>query len=56
MHRKTSLLGVVLNVLLAWPDTCFRDELVRHPRTKQHIDIEGKYNSESAYRNHRCPG
>ena len=28
----TSLLGVVLNVLLAWPDTCFRPELVRHPR------------------------
>jgi hypothetical protein len=28
-----TLLGVVLNVLLAWPDTCFRDELVRHPRT-----------------------
>jgi len=37
MHRKTSLLGVVLNVLLAWPDTCFRDELVRHPRTKQQL-------------------
>lgn len=33
----TSLLGVVLNVLLAWPDTCFRDELVRHPRTKEQI-------------------
>lgn len=33
----TSLLGVVLNVLLAWPDTCFRDELVRHPRTRQQI-------------------
>ena len=33
----TSLLGVVLNVLLAWPDTCFRDELVRHPRTKQQL-------------------
>ncbi len=33
----TSLLGVVLNVLLAWPDTCFRDELVRHPRTKAQL-------------------
>ena len=33
----TSLLGVVLNVLLAWPDTCFRDELVRHPRTGQQL-------------------
>lgn len=29
-----SLLGVVLNVLLAWPDCCFREELVRHPRTR----------------------
>ena len=29
-----SLLGVVLNVLLAWPDCAFRDELVRHPRTR----------------------
>jgi SNF2 family DNA or RNA helicase len=30
-----SLLGVVLNVLLAWPDTCFREEVVKHPRTRQ---------------------
>ena len=30
----TTLLGVVLNVLLAWPDCAFRDELVRHPRTR----------------------
>jgi superfamily II DNA or RNA helicase len=30
-----SLLGVVLNALLAWPDCCFRDELVRHPHSKQ---------------------
>jgi hypothetical protein len=30
-----SLLGVVLNVLLSWPDTCFRAEQVRHPRTRQ---------------------
>lgn len=29
-----SLLGVVLNVLLAWPDCCFRPEVVRHPRTR----------------------
>ena len=28
-----TLLGVVLNVLLAWPDCAFRDEAVRHPRT-----------------------
>lgn len=30
-----SLLGVVLNVLLAWPDTCFREEVVKHPCTRQ---------------------
>ena len=30
-----SLLGVVLNCLLAWPDTCFREEVVKHPRTRQ---------------------
>lgn len=32
-----TLLGVVLNVLLAWPDCCFREELVRHPRTRHLI-------------------
>ena len=30
----TTLLGVVLNVLLAWPSTCFREEVVKHPRTR----------------------
>jgi len=34
-RRDTTLLGVVLNVLLAWPDTCFRAENVVHPRTRQ---------------------
>jgi SNF2 family DNA or RNA helicase len=29
-----SLLGVVLNVLLAWPDCAFRDELVYHPHRR----------------------
>jgi len=33
--HDTTLLGVVLNVLLAWPDCCFRAETVRHPRTKE---------------------
>lgn len=28
-----TLLGVVLNALLAWPETCFRTEVVKHPRT-----------------------
>jgi SNF2 family DNA or RNA helicase len=32
--RDTTLLGVVLNVLLAWPDTCFRSETVVHPRKR----------------------
>lgn len=32
--RDRTLLGVVLNVLLAWPDVCFRSETVKHPRTK----------------------
>jgi Helicase conserved C-terminal domain/Type III restriction enzyme, res subunit len=30
-----TLLGVVLNVLLAWPDCAFRDENVYHPRTRK---------------------
>ncbi|RRW33747.1 DEAD/DEAH box helicase [Ectopseudomonas oleovorans] len=34
-RRDTTLLGVVLNVLLAWPDTCFRSETVTHPRTRE---------------------
>ncbi len=29
-----TLLGVVLNTLLAWPSTCFRQEAVKHPRTR----------------------
>lgn len=32
-RRDTTLLGVVLNTLLAWPDCCFRPETVKHPRT-----------------------
>lgn len=32
-----TLLGLVLTVLLSWPDTCFRTEVVKHPRTKQTI-------------------
>ncbi|MDU4255681.1 MULTISPECIES: DEAD/DEAH box helicase [Pseudomonas] len=34
-RRDTTLLGVVLNVLLAWPDCCFRSEMVKHPRTRE---------------------
>lgn len=36
-----SLLGVVLNVLLAWPDTCFREEHVKHPRTRASLFYTG---------------
>lgn len=32
--RDTTLMGVVLNVLLAWPECCFRPETVKHPRTR----------------------
>ncbi|VXC23705.1 DEAD/DEAH box helicase [Pseudomonas sp. 8Z] len=34
-RRDTTLLGVVLNVLLAWPDCCFRSEVVKHPRSRE---------------------
>jgi len=30
-----TLMGLVLTVLLAWPDTCFREEEVKHPRSKE---------------------
>jgi len=29
-----SLLGVVLNALLAWPDCCFRQEAIKHPHSR----------------------
>ena len=31
----TTLLGVVMNALLAWPDCCFRSENVQHPRSRE---------------------
>ena len=37
----TTLLGVVINVLLRWPDTCFRPESVTHPRTRELIHFAG---------------
>ncbi len=43
----TSLLGVVMNVLLAWPDTCFRDETVVHPRTRDLLYYTGSIFSEN---------
>jgi len=38
-RRDTTLLGVVLNVLLAWPDCCFRTEVVKHPRTRNTLAL-----------------
>jgi SNF2 family DNA or RNA helicase len=35
-----SLLGVVMNVLLRWPDTGFKTEMVLHPRTRDTILFE----------------
>ena len=35
----TSLIGVVINVLLAWPDCCFKEEVVKHPRTREVLAI-----------------
>src|SRR5690554_999372 len=32
-RKDTTLLGVMLNALLAWPDCCFRPETVKHPRS-----------------------
>ena len=32
-----SLLGVVLNALLAWPDCGFREEIVRHPHRRKEV-------------------
>jgi len=45
--RDTTLLGVVLNALLAWPDCCFRPEAVKHPRTKDTISFTKSIFSES---------
>lgn len=33
-RKDKTLLGVVLNCLLAWPECCFRPEHVLHPRTR----------------------
>jgi len=34
-----TLMGLVMTVLLAWPDTCFRDEEVIHPRTRKSLSF-----------------
>ena len=33
----TSLMGVVMNALLRWPDSCFNRETVLHPHTRQQL-------------------
>ncbi|KQP15197.1 DEAD/DEAH box helicase [Pseudorhodoferax sp. Leaf267] len=38
--KDSALLGVVMNVLLAWPDCCFRSETVRHPRTRSVLHLQ----------------
>jgi SNF2 family DNA or RNA helicase len=43
-----SLLGVVLNVLLAWPDCAFRDESVCHPRTRKQLAFQPAVFNEAA--------
>ncbi len=42
-----SLLGVVLNVLLAWPDCCFREEIVKHPRSRELLAMVGSVFTET---------
>ncbi|RCX28013.1 DEAD/DEAH box helicase family protein [Thioalbus denitrificans] len=42
-----SLLGVVLNTLLAWPDCCFREEAVKHPRTRTLLAFAGSVFGET---------
>jgi hypothetical protein len=46
VNGDRSLLGVVLNALLAWPDCAFRDELVKHPRTRRVLALQTAIFSE----------
>jgi hypothetical protein len=38
--KDSTLLGVVMNVLLAWPDCSFKEEAVRHPRTLSLLHLQ----------------
>lgn len=38
--KDNTLLGVVMNVLLAWPECCSRSETVRHPRSKAVLHMQ----------------
>ncbi|QXR34264.1 helicase [Alcaligenes aquatilis] len=46
-QQDNSLLGVVMNTLLAWPECCFRPETVRHPRSKAVLYSQGPVFQES---------
>lgn len=46
-QKDNSLLGVVMNTLLAWPECCFRPETVRHPRSKAVLFSQGPVFQES---------
>ncbi|ASC88891.1 DEAD/DEAH box helicase [Alcaligenes faecalis] len=46
-QKDNSLLGVVMNTLLAWPECCFRPETVRHPRSKAVLFSQGPIFQES---------
>ncbi|WP_374684723.1 DEAD/DEAH box helicase family protein [Variovorax sp. ZS18.2.2] len=45
--KDSTLLGVVMNVLLAWPECCFRAETVRHPRSKALLHLQPAVFTES---------
>ena len=45
--HDNSLLGVVMNVLLAWPDCAFRFETVQHPRSRKVLYSQPAVFSES---------
>ena len=34
-----SLLGLVINLLLRWPETCAKGEVVKHPRTRDNLAV-----------------
>ena len=40
VRHDNTLLGVVLNVLLAWPDCAFRTETVVHPRSRNLLAVQ----------------
>lgn len=41
-----TLMGVVINAVLRWPETCFRPENIVHPRTKETLYFSGSIFSE----------